>query len=237
MTSQLQPDGDVELRVAGPVAYLILGSSSTASPRRIKQAGTRVPGSVRVVVVGGSWAAPDASDTANDVDDNLDDDREPREPDPLDWLQRPDVISVAALRGPVTGSAFALALACDVRIATTDATFALPALGQARLPAVGALGRLVHALGYARAFELCVLGAELSADRAVQWGLVSSTVAASDLGATIGRTVDALLAQRRSATTEAKALLQAAATGSLDREAESAAARRLERERAGYADG
>ncbi len=242
MTSHLRPDGDVELRVAAPVAYLTFGSpSGHRFPRQIEQAGTRVPGTVRVVVVSGVWAVSGPTDSdddsANDFADDFADDPAPGERQPLEWLERPDFVSVAVLHGPVTGPAFALALACDVRIATTGTTFALPELEKGRLPALGAVTRLVRALGYARAFELCVLGTELSAERAAQWGLVSSIVAASDLDAVVEGTVDALLALPRSATVEAKALLKAAATGSTDPSAELAAARRLARERAGYADG
>ncbi len=229
----------MQLRVAAPVAYLTLSpTSARVFGRQIQQAGTGVPGDVRVVVVGGSWSVPEASDTADDLaDDALTHDMGARDSAPFDWLERPDVISVAALHGPATGAGFALALACDVRIATTDATFALPAIELGRLPAFGALSRLGDELGYARDFELSVSGAQLSADRALRWGLVSSTVASADLDAAVERTVDALLALPRSATAEAKALLKAAAAGSLDHGAESAAARRLARERAGYADG
>lgn len=242
MTSLQQPDGDVQLRVAAPVAYLTFGSpAGPRFPRQIEQAGTQVPGTVRVVVVNGVWAVSDATvsddDSADGFTDDFANDPAPGLRPPLDWLERPDVVSVAVLHGPVTGPAFALALACDLRIATTGATFALPELEKGRLPALSAVTRLVHALGYARAFELCVLGTELSADRAAQWGLVSSIVAASDLDAVVESTVDALLALPRSATTEAKSLLKVAAAGSTGPAAESAAARRLARERVGYADG
>lgn len=232
MNAHRQSEGGVELHVAAPVAYVVIDRSvdSATALRALQAVGTRLPGDVRVVVVLGHWALEETDIVSG-------------APGPFDWLERPDVISIAAVQGPVTGPGFALALACDVRIAAVDAIFGVPALSRGLLPSIGIGSRIVDAVGYPHAFELCVLGVPLAADRAQQWGLVTATTAASELEEATNQLVTGLLALPRAATIETKALLQAA--NSTDRTghpgvrvvSEDAAHRRLALERFGYAEG
>lgn len=222
-----QPGGSVELRVVAPVAYVVIDRSvpSATVVAGLQAVGTRMPGDVRVVVVRGHWALEDADVVGTHG--------------PFEWLERPDVVSIAAVQGPVTGSGLALALACDIRIAASDATFSVPGLIKGVLPSAGVGSRIVDAVGYARAFELCVLATPLAADRAHSWGLVTATTPASELEEATGRLVAGLLALPRAATIETKALLKAATSPDRTghRVREDAAQRRLARERAGYAEG
>src|SRR4051794_9645858 len=41
------------------------------------------------------------------------------------WLRRPDLVSIAAVRGHAIGAGFQLALACDLRVLTDDAQFTM----------------------------------------------------------------------------------------------------------------
>jgi enoyl-CoA hydratase len=102
---------------------------------------------------------------------------------------------VAAVQGDAIGWGFALALACDLRLAAATATFALPDVGEGRMPGGGALARLVRMVGTARALDAALLGTRLTAPRAAEWGLVSAAVPSARLPATVERTARALAAR------------------------------------------
>lgn len=132
------------------------------------------------------------------------------------WLRRPQIISVAAVRGHAVGAGFQLALACDLRIATNDAQFTMaePLLGL--VPDLGGTQPLVAAIGYARAIEICATGARLSATAAERWGLVNRVVADEELAAATDELVQSLLSGDRDAVTATKQLLLSAPTRSYE---------------------
>jgi len=103
--------------------------------------------------------------------------------------------AVAGLTKPVIaalGWGLALALACDLRLASTTAVLALPALGERRFPGGGVTQRLPRLIGTARAMELVLLGTRLPAVTAAAWGLVSAAVAPARLASTVEETAHAL---------------------------------------------
>jgi enoyl-CoA hydratase/carnithine racemase len=102
---------------------------------------------------------------------------------------------VAAVQGEASGLGFALALACDVRIASTAATFVLPEVVEGRLPGGGATQRLARMVGTARALELVLLGTRLSARRAEAWGIVSRVARPDDLDAVVAEVAAGLAAR------------------------------------------
>jgi enoyl-CoA hydratase/carnithine racemase len=83
---------------------------------------------------------------------------------------------IAALAGEVCGVGVGLALACDLRIASSSATFVLPEAREGHLPPSGIVSRLTRLIGPARAFELALLGGRLPARRAAEWGVVTRVV-------------------------------------------------------------
>lgn len=126
------------------------------------------------------------------------------------WLGRPDLLSLAAVQGYALGAGFQLALACDLRVLTTDAQLALPEPTLGLVPDLGGTHPLVRTVGYGRALELCLTGRRLTADQAFAWGLASAVVAPDQLDAAVHDLVAALLAVPRGAAVETKALLAAA---------------------------
>jgi enoyl-CoA hydratase/carnithine racemase len=99
---------------------------------------------------------------------------------------------VAAIQGDALGWGLALALACDLRIAASGATFALPEVREGHLPGGGVLQRLARMVGPARTLDLALLGTRLSAARAAEWGLVSTVVEPGRLEAAVEETARAL---------------------------------------------
>jgi enoyl-CoA hydratase/carnithine racemase len=91
-------------------------------------------------------------------------------------LRALDQLVVGLIDGYCLGGGVQLAAACDIRIATERAVFAIPASRE-----VGILGGMANwylprLLGIGRAEALLLGGAVLSAERAAQWGLIDQVV-------------------------------------------------------------
>jgi 2-(1,2-epoxy-1,2-dihydrophenyl)acetyl-CoA isomerase len=88
---------------------------------------------------------------------------------------------VGAINGVAAGAGASLAFACDIRVATEDASFVL-AFGRIGLvPDSGATWFLPRLVGPAKAAELALLGERLSAADAERHGLVARVVAGDAL--------------------------------------------------------
>ena len=83
---------------------------------------------------------------------------------------------VAAINGPAVGGGFELALACDLRVASTSATFALPEVKLGSLPGSGGTQRLARATSVAVAAKLVFTGEPIDSAEALRCGLVSDVV-------------------------------------------------------------
>jgi len=88
---------------------------------------------------------------------------------------------VAAVNGYCMGTGFMLALACDVRLATETAAFALPEVKYGFPPGQGATQRLPRALPMGLAMQLLLTGDRLVGEDALRWGLVNKLVAPEQL--------------------------------------------------------
>ncbi|MDR5708283.1 MAG: enoyl-CoA hydratase-related protein [Armatimonadota bacterium] len=96
-------------------------------------------------------------------------------------LRRMEKPVLAAVNGVAAGAGWSLALACDLRMASSDARF-LTAFTQVGLvPDAGSTYFLPRLVGLGRAFELCALSDPLSAEEALRWGLVNWVVPADEL--------------------------------------------------------
>ena len=102
------------------------------------------------------------------------------------------VISVAAVNGPCAGAGLSLALACDLRLASTSAVFRTAFLAAGLSGDFGGTWLLPHLLGEARAKELYLLNEKVSAEEAVRLGLVSRVFPDDDFGAQVGTVVAGL---------------------------------------------
>ncbi len=91
---------------------------------------------------------------------------------------------VAAVNGLALGGGFELALASDLRIASTAAQFGLPEPRWGVIAGAGGCTRVLHALPPAVAAEVLLAGRRLTADEALHWGLVSRVVSPDALADT-----------------------------------------------------
>ena len=95
---------------------------------------------------------------------------------------------IGALRGWCIAGGFALAMACDVRIASTTAKFRTGDAYLGVVPSWGmSLTRLVHYIGRNRTLDMLILGEDLSADKALELGLVTRVVADNSFDAEVAK--------------------------------------------------
>lgn len=80
---------------------------------------------------------------------------------------------IAAVTGWCVGGGLDLISACDIRLCSADAKFSLREVRVAMVADLGSLQRLPHIIGEAHTRELAYTGKDISADRALQIGLVS----------------------------------------------------------------
>jgi enoyl-CoA hydratase len=83
---------------------------------------------------------------------------------------------IAAVNGVCMAAGFELLLGTDIRIAATNATFALPEVRRGVVPFAGSMARLPRQIGYCRAMELLLTGDPIDADTAREIGLVNRVV-------------------------------------------------------------
>jgi enoyl-CoA hydratase/carnithine racemase len=88
-------------------------------------------------------------------------------------IESADSVVVAGIDGAARGGGLELALACDVRIATPDATMAEPGVEFGLFGAWGGTVRLPRVIGEGEAMDLALSGRVVDAEAALRMGLVS----------------------------------------------------------------
>ena len=88
---------------------------------------------------------------------------------------------IAAINGYALGGGLETALACDIRIASGNATFAAPEIKLGWIGGGGMAAGLAHSIGASNAALMLLTGDAIDAETARAWGLVSEVVAAEHL--------------------------------------------------------
>lgn len=89
--------------------------------------------------------------------------------------------TIAAVNGYALGGGCELALACDLRIASSRAKFGFPETGLSVIPGAGGTQRLSRLIGQGHALDLILTGRLITADEAHAIGLVSRVVPPDEL--------------------------------------------------------
>jgi 2-oxoglutaroyl-CoA hydrolase len=108
---------------------------------------------------------------------------------------------VAANRGYCFGVGFEISLACDFRIASQSAQYALPEQKLGQIPGSGGSARLQKMIGITRTKDIVMRSRRIRAQQAYEWGIVTECVPDPELEATTSALVEELcqfapLAQR-----------------------------------------
>ena len=101
----------------------------------------------------------------------------------IDALDACVVPTVAALGGHTIGGGLELALSCDFRLAADGIKLGMPPAKLGLVYSHTGLRRFIDTIGVARTRELFLLGRNITAERALDWGLVNDVSAADDLEA------------------------------------------------------
>jgi enoyl-CoA hydratase/carnithine racemase len=99
----------------------------------------------------------------------------------IEALDATDLPTIAALPGHTIGGGLELALACDLRIAADGIKLGMPPAKLGLVYSHTGLRRFIDIIGAARTRELFLLGRNIDARRALEWGLVNEVVIGSDL--------------------------------------------------------
>ncbi|OUL99267.1 enoyl-CoA hydratase/isomerase family protein [Variovorax sp. JS1663] len=83
---------------------------------------------------------------------------------------------IAAVNGHCLGAGLEIALQCDLRIASSGASFGLPEAKVGSIPAVSGLHRLLKAVPSAHAMQMALTGERIAAAEAHRIGLVTEVV-------------------------------------------------------------
>lgn len=96
-------------------------------------------------------------------------------------LENMPQVTIAAVNGFALGGGCEISLACDMRIASENAQFALPETGLGIIPGGGGTQRLPQLIGKGRAKEMIFTGAMVDAQEAYRIGLVNHVVPQEEL--------------------------------------------------------
>jgi len=124
--------------------------------------------------------------------------------------------TIAAINGYALGGGCELALACDIRVAADTAKFGQPELGLGIIPGAGATQRLPRIVGRGWASHLILTGEIIDAKQALEIGLVTAIMPASQLQVRARELARKILRQGPLAARLAKLALLASSRVDLD---------------------
>ncbi|MGD0296210.1 MAG: enoyl-CoA hydratase/isomerase family protein [Bryobacteraceae bacterium] len=138
-------------------------------------------------------------------------------------IEQLDALTVAKIRGYAIGGGLQLTLACDLRVATPDARFGLPAVLEALIPGMGTY-RLPRFIGLGRARRMALTGELISSEEALRIGLVDWVVPEEQLT----ETIDALIARMSTGSATARGFTKKLITSSFESDYDDAFSKYLE---------
>lgn len=102
---------------------------------------------------------------------------------PMRGISMPKPV-IAAINGVAVGGGLELALACDLRIAADHATVGLPEVSRGIIAAGGGVTKLPRLIPFGKALEMLFTGKIISAQEAMDLGILNQIVPLADLMAT-----------------------------------------------------
>ncbi len=123
---------------------------------------------------------------------------------------------ICKLNGVAAGAGCSLALACDIIVASEEATLIEIFVNIGLVPDSGSSYFLPRLIGMAKSFELCSMGTRVKAKQAFDMGLVNKVVAADQLDKAVLDYTDYFVQAPTKTIGMIKKMLNKSATSSLD---------------------
>jgi len=123
-------------------------------------------------------------------------------------LTHSNVLSIAVIRGRTRAGGAEFALACDLRFASREkAVFGQPEVGFGLIAGGGALARLPHLVGRARAIEITLGGDDFDAETAERYGWINRAIPDAELDGFVANFVRRILSFDSQALNATKSIL------------------------------
>jgi len=186
---------------------------------------------VRTIVVTGAGRAFSSGQDLGDLKEkyvpgyvpNLGDDLRRRYNPIIKRIRDMEKPIIAAVNGVAAGAGCSLAMACDLRIASDQASFIEVFINVGLIPDSGSTFMLPRLVGLGKAMELCCTGQKVDAAEALRLGLVNQVVPAAELAAATHKLASRLASLPGRAIALTKRLLNQSLQNDLDAQLEAEA--------------
>lgn len=131
-------------------------------------------------------------------------------------IENSSIVTIAAIHGAALGGGCELALACDIRLASDPLKIGQPEVSLGVIPGFGGTQRLARVVGLGNAMNMILGGDPISAEQALQVGLVSKVSAKDDLMADAKKLAEKILSKGPVAVQTAKQCVRQAVAVPLD---------------------
>ena len=176
--------------------------------------------SVRVLVISGAGKAfcsgQDLKAIAGSSNRSLSDSLYKRYNPMIKAIRGLNVPVICKLNGVAAGAGCSLALACDLIVASENASLIEVFVNVGLVLDSGSSYFLPRLVGSARAFELATLGGKVTASQALDWGMVNKVVKAEELDAEVAALAERYAAAPTKAIGLMKKMLNKSITSDLD---------------------
>lgn len=122
-------------------------------------------------------------------------------------LEELDKMTISAVDGYAVGGGLEITMACDFVIATRRAQWGMPEVDSGITPGWGGTTRMARYIGKRRTKEINIIGALMSAERAVDWGLWNRVVADDKLDEEVDALIEVLRAKNQQACRQLKFII------------------------------
>ncbi|MEU2665636.1 enoyl-CoA hydratase/isomerase family protein [Micromonospora sp. DT46] len=208
-------DAELLVEVAGPVATVVIrnparrNAMTTAMWRRLPELldGLEADPAVRALVLTGAGDTFCAGADLGDLDELLDAGDASIAVAAEERLAAFAKPTVAAVRGACVGGGCQLAVACDLRVATTDARFGVPPARLGLVYPAPTTRRLARLVGPAAAKHLLFTAELIDAERALRVGLVDEVLPGDGLAARVDELTAAVVARSQLSVAAAKEIV------------------------------
>ena len=119
-------------------------------------------------------------------------------------LEELDKLTISAVDGYAVGGGLEITMACDFVIATERALWGMPEVDSGITPGWGGTTRMARYIGKRRTKEINIIGAIMSAERAVDWGLWNRVVGDDKLDDEVDALLTVLRAKNQQACRQLK---------------------------------